>query len=488
MITPAGTPPSMKGAAFRGVPSFLFWTSSLVVALLSYTANIVTAGQCAVAVAALGLLHSGAGFWRHGGTRISAPAVFLLGMGLFGYFPTLYYAFVGEPVALPYEIRGLSAMLVIQVALYGVWITSNHRSTGHSRQAAARSPCVIGALAGASSLAGGLLIGALGVEGLQHLTQPFGYAGAVLTALSLVQAGARVNARVLVLVGGLFAGFVVFLFSGGGRLVLGSLAVALTMCVGLRWRPSFLKPLVLASLAPGLWVLARIRSERTSNQLTGYEETGLESVVWPQRLFFDVIASVNQGSISLGQGETFAAAAVAWVPRESWENKPVGFGTKLTELYRPELLAVGHSEAALVHGEFMYNFGWSGLALMTLILGVGIARLDRWLRASDRLRVSTVNHLLGQAAAVVLTAGLLDLVWVGTFTYVTRAGFACAALAMLWVVVRLLRLDEFTGRSLMIVGDGSSVAHPRQKRSQQGSTRAARSRRSPPSPRREVSS
>lgn len=125
------------------------------------------------------------------------------------------------------------------------------------------------------------------------------------------------------------------------------------------------------------------------------------------------------------------------MPRELWPDKPVGFGAQLTELYRPELLSVGHSEAALLHGEFVYNFALFGVPVAVLVVGHLVRWLDGWLNDLHATPPASVRVLIKQAVAVVASAGLLDLVWVGTYTYVERAGFACAVLALIYLMTAL---------------------------------------------------
>lgn len=422
-----------------GLASALPWLCVLTVILLVDALFELASGPTAVTIALFGVVHAAIGFLRHGGTRVTAAGGFLFGMLLFGYFPTLYYAWVEQEfIPIPYEIRGLAALLSSQFILYSLWSTTGHRLPLIEHRPIPTSAWVPGVSLGAAALAVGVATAGLDVAALRPLAQPAGYAGVILIAVSLVQAGRRLNAFVLLVLGCLFTTFVTFLFTGGGRLVLGSLALALTMTVGLRWRPRFVKPVILGSLPPGLALLARIRADSVGLSLSGYHESGLESVVLPQRLFFRILGDMANGRLAIGNGETFWATAVVWVPRELWSTKPVGFGATLTELYKPELLSVGHSEAALVQGEFVYNFGVWGLLIAPIAIGIATYRLDIWLARLHVKPVLSTSTLITQAAGVVLTAGIVDLVWVGTFTYASRAGFTCVLLGFLWMFAHLL--------------------------------------------------
>lgn len=432
-----------RGTTSGRLASTLPWMSALLGILLSNALLGLASAPTAVLLALLGVVHSALGFHRHGDSRVTAAGVFLFGMLLFGYFPTLYYAWLEQDFTpVRHEIRGLAALLSFQFILYAVWSTTDRPSPLTERRAVPPSAWAPGVSLGIASLVVGVTIAGLDIAALRPLAQPAGYGGVILIAVSLVQAGRRLNVFVLLVIGFLFATFVALLFTGGGRLVLGSLALALTIAVGFAWRPSFVKPVILGSLPPGLAFLARIRADSVANPLSGYQESGLESVVWPQRLFFRVLGDTANGRLALGNGETFGATAVIWVPRDVWAAKPVGFGTTLTQLYKPELLAVGHSEAALVQGEFVYNFGLWGLLIAPIVMGVGVYRLDAWLARLHGTAALSTSTLITQAMCVVLTAGIVDLVWVGTFTYASRAGFTCVLLVFLWMLAHLLGLTD----------------------------------------------
>lgn len=420
--------------ARRAHHSALGWLLALAVLLLLHGLALVGDTATVVLMAVTGLAHSTLGFVQHGGARVTPPGVFLIGMGLFGFFPTLYYADMWGYQTAKYELLGLTLLLGTQVLMYAYWV---RREPGPLDVAPVGVPTSVwfkGVVLGCLALVAGVGISYLDPAALRPLARPSGYAGTVLVTVSLVQSGRRLRLLTLLPIAGLFAVFVMLLFTGGGRLVLGSLALALTMAVGLRWRPRIVKPAAIAALVSGTIILADVRADSVANHLTGYQESGLESVVWPQRRFFDMLENVLGDNLELGFGDTFLAALVAWVPRELWMDKPVGFGTTLTELYRPELLSVGHSEAALVHGEFAYNFALPGLAVLVLAVGWFVGWLDAWLLKLHKGTPESVHGLISRSVCLIATAGLLDLVWVGTYTYVERAGFASAVLALIYLL------------------------------------------------------
>lgn len=406
------------------------WFSVSVIGVDTEAASVV--------LALLGIAHSVVGFLKHGGRRISAPGVFLLGMALFGFFPTIYYVSVlgAQPHAL--EVPGLTLLLTSQVFLYAIWRQWSNAEGVLSPVTASRSVTAMGAGCGAVLLGFAVLAQWQGVAALGSLTRAIGYAGVVLLAVSLVRSSRRISVRELLALAALFLIFFLLIFEGGGRLVLGSLAIALALAVGARSRPAFLKPLAVAVLPPAVYVLAQFRAESRRNFATGYEESGIESVVWPQRMFLDVLDGVTSGSLPLAGGQTFLNSLVVWVPREVWAEKPVGLGTELTAIYKPHLLSQGHSEAAMLQGEFVYNFSAVGILLMVVVCGWAVLKLDRMLLSLQASRADTPVHLVAHAAVVVLVACLLDLVWVGSWTYLERAGFAVAVLAVLYVALLVL--------------------------------------------------
>lgn len=458
-----------SGESRRVVPAALFlllWAIPSVVVLgVTYVLGL-DEKPAAVVLASLGLVHSVLCFLRHGRERLSAPGIWMIGMAIFGFMPTLYYSFQYASEAYPFEVPGLALMFWSQLALWMWWRRTE--ALGGDVPPFAGMPrrlTVIGCVLGI-----GLLAGAAAYRyydgGLHPLVRGAGYAGVVVTALTVVQSVRRVRAWTLLLVVGLFAAFAGLLFGGGGRLVLGTLAFALVLVAGTRWRPAFLKPLVVALMPPSLFVLANVRAEARENRLTGYSETGFESVVWPQRRFFDLVNSVWHGEIELGMGDTFFATAVAWFPRDLWAEKPVGFGTVLTEIYKPELLSLGHSEAALAHGEFMYNFGLAGPLVLVVVLGWGVLALDRLLLRAQQHPAASLRGLLLRAVTVIVVAGLLDMVWVGSFSWMERGGFTCAVLLAMYFVCFLMTPPQRTehGRRLSAARSGRGRGHGSDRR------------------------
>ena len=183
-----------------------------------------------------------------------------------------------------------------------------------------------------------------------------------------------------------------------------------------RTRTPLVKTAVLTVSAPVTLALVRVR-EAFGAATTEAGLDGLGSVVAPlatlQRLL-DLATSIPSG-----QGSTFVASFLVWMPRSLWPTKPDGFGTTLTAKLEPALLPLGHSMAAHSGGEWFYNFGYFGLVLMVLVLGVLIRLLDDGLLSLSTGAVNSRRRLLMVLFLVVAIASVPTLMWAGTFTFVS---------------------------------------------------------------------
>ena len=93
--------------------------------------------------------------------------------------------------------------------------------------------------------------------------------------------------------------------------------------------------------------------------------------------------------------------------------------------------------AALNEGEWIYNFGLFGAILAIPVVGSFVRFCDRRLASQRQRHCSTLADVLSLAATAVLVAGIADLVWVGTFTYVARTGVRLLVLGALILSVAL---------------------------------------------------
>jgi hypothetical protein len=195
------------------------------------------------------------------------------------------------------------------------------------------------------------------------------------------------------------------------------------------------KSTVLIGAAPVLLALAKLRDAGGPRPGTTVHGNGLESVVSPLQSFASLLDHNNLGMLPYGWGHTFWAALVALVPSSVWSGKPVGFGAELVPILNPELVGTGQSDAALFAGEWLFNFGLPGLLLMVPAAGLAIRGLDHVLARSMSLPIDSRRAVVRYSAAVVAAAGLIDLMWVGSFTYVARTGSRLLILAAVFVIL-----------------------------------------------------
>ena len=96
--------------------------------------------------------------------------------------------------------------------------------------------------------------------------------------------------------------------------------------------------------------------------------------------------------------------------RVLWPDKPVGFGSEVVQYVSPDLLDVGHSEAAVVYVEAIYNVGVWGVVLVVLGLGLFVRVIDVLTGRLLRHGSWPVRRILWLTASVIATAGIADLV------------------------------------------------------------------------------
>ena len=190
---------------------------------------------------------------------------------------------------------------------------------------------------------------------------------------------------------------------------------------------------------------------------TGREPAAPDSNVSPLETFARLID--EYGQFTPGNGSTFLDAAVVFVPRSIWSNKPIGFGAELTGILEPEMSSSGHSMAALAYGEWFFNFGWMGLGLGIFVVGFLIKRLDLWVPAAFASVSSSKSGIRNVLVATIAISGLTDYFWVGTFTYAARVGLRLVI--VICVAEFLLKGDSLDRRE-------SSVIPPKQRTPREG--------------------
>jgi hypothetical protein len=131
----------------------------------------------------------------------------------------------------------------------------------------------------------------------------------------------------------------------------------------------------------------------------------------------------------LGPDSMFLATATGFVG-----TTLLGFGAELVPFISPRMVGTGHSEAALFFGEWLFNFGLPGLLIMVPVAGTAMRGLDQLLARAMCLPLDSRSAIVRYTTALVATAGVMDLMWVGTFGYTSRIVFRLLILAALFAV------------------------------------------------------
>lgn len=416
-------------------PIFFVWLTLGLLFLFGTNAD-ESAGL--VLFGCLGLAHSAIGFLRLGGARFTAGGVFLLSTGLFVFFPALYVAANGPSFDGEAATAAATASYFVQIFAAAFW---------WGNYPAASVPSGEQPRGASFAFFLGLLLTAVGIVldvafGLDSTTLSGAatFVGVTMLAVAALSGSKLTLSRLLVTLTAVGV-YVFTMFDGGGRLVLGSLAIAVMLTLNMARPRHWHKAATLIVLPIGLVFLALNRSTAVYTSRGGVE-TGLESVIWPFERFAQLLQESLADSLQYAWGETLLAPLVFFVPRAVWPDKPLGLGAELAAKFRPELVGVGHSEAALIHGEVVWNFGVAGLVLLIPVVGIAIRYVDRLLLFSREQTLDSRRSVLVRTTAVLITAGILDLVWVGTFGVAARTGQRLLVLALVFFV-----FAAFTNRS-----------------------------------------
>ncbi|WP_194860513.1 hypothetical protein [Dietzia sp. SYD-A1] len=410
------------------VGAIILWLIGL--AFSHFVAYSVSEAAGVACLGVVGILHSAVQFWQQGVNRISAGAIFAFGTALFVFFPALYSYY--EPFDVPshYLLLACSAALLSQVVTFGILIPLTARPS--FERSSFRTSDRLTVATWVLFLGNILFYGAVA----SGLTLPFGTRELAFTLLVLFAVCAS-RSTISALVSGLiclafFLLYTEFMFTGLGRLVLGSLGIAVAASYAPRWPDRRVKLAIIVLSVPVLTYMIIWRAEYTADirGVENAEGSGIASVIAPLIRFAQLIQWDQSGMIEYAGLGTLFASAVVWIPRALWPNKPVGFGAELAELFTPHLVQFGQSDAASVWGESYYSFGLAGLILSPFFIGAIIIGLDGLMKLSEAREVPVTVY----AALLVLASGLVDLAWNGTFTYVSRAGLKLVILAALTLV------------------------------------------------------
>ncbi|MET8201883.1 hypothetical protein [Micromonospora taraxaci] len=376
-------------------------------------------------------------FWRDGGRQITAVGLYNLAFAFFVGFSGLYQtvkAWTFDP-GIPL-FTAVTVCYFVQVVTW--WLFWSGAVPRRLPPTAAQAD---GRTAGWAVKSGLLLlvlavVMAIAAPDTVPVANPIGFVGLVLFAVGLLRGPVGRHTflwGVVLLLA--FAFYFTYLFNGFGRIVVGTLALALLVISAHRDQRPWTKLLILGGAAPALLFLAGLRATGSQDSLTMVDQDGFGSAISPLHSFAQLLRLNEVGLLPRGWGETFANAAVGLVPRALWEGKPAGFGADLVAFLNPELVGTGHSAAALAHGEWLYNFGLLGLGLMVPATGLAVRLIDRILAWASSRPLMTPHALGAYAGAIITAVGLFDLLWVGSFTYVVRGGGRLLVLAAVILIM-----------------------------------------------------
>jgi hypothetical protein len=397
-----------------------------------------TTVHATAALSSLAMLFGLCVFWRHGGGRITAIGMYHFAFALFVGFAGLYRVAASPQAASSGSLLAAVAwcyfLNVVTWLLFWTW-EPPPAPDGPSDS----DPAVTrwAAWLGVFLLLTAVLIHPLGTASM-YIAGAAGFVGAMLLGVGLLRGpSGRLWLFCGVAIGAAFSAYAYYLFNGFGRIVLGSLGFGLLVVLAQRTRGRLVKLVVLLGAAPVLLTLAKLRVHVVEQMRPGLStrENGLESVTSPLQSFASLLDYNSVGSLPRGWGHTFWAALVVVIPRDFWSGKPVGFGAELVPFISPSMVGTGHSDAALFFGEWLFNFGLPGLLFMVPITGIAMRRLDQFLARVTCQPLDSRGAILRYTAAVVAAAGVIDLVWVGTFGYTSRTAFRLLILAVVFVVV-----------------------------------------------------
>jgi hypothetical protein len=417
-----------------------FW-AAVWLAVVLFSLHIAWLGDHPAALRLVSITSIVFGLWvflNHGGPWITAAGIYSLGMAVFGGFAGASLAYSTPDAVRWLDLYASLLVLTTHLATWALfWRSSDTAFHSVRHHVDVRREVVRWGLSiGTCLLLFGAALSALGASA-GPLPASTAYAGALLAAVSALARGNRrhIHGIIGVAVSGLlFAAYIGLLFTGFGRLVVAGLGTAIVMAGGRFILPRSAKQILLFAIVPALVVFGGIRDTR-------YDVVrGLGSVTQPLTVFGDVIDESRAGAISTTPGSTFIVAAVAQVPGAWWGSKPEGFGTVLTRHFQPELLRINHSMAALAHGEWWWNFGWTGMIMMVPVIGLALRWLDGRLAQAYKAPLTTRRSLLLLVMTATASAGLLDLFWVGLFTYSARTITTLMVLAIVLSVAGRRRL------------------------------------------------
>jgi hypothetical protein len=218
-------------------------------------------------------------------------------------------------------------------------------------------------------------------------------------------------------------------FTGFGRLMIATLGISIVFVASVIWKSRWIKAIAFLASGPLLVIAAQIRSSSTitAHSLLRNPLSGLYSMLAPYLEFGEILQRVGMpGSMrefEFQWGKAFVPAVSWFVPRWIWPSKPMALGHQLTLWFRPDLVSVEHTFAGGSYlGEFYVNFGFLGLLVVPLVLGIVLRLLDAAVyQLAAGPRGSRMKYCLRLVSTSIIVGGIADYVWGGTMMLSSRA-------------------------------------------------------------------
>lgn len=415
-----------SGARRAAVAPFLLWCVPGVVALLLVT-PLRGHHDALNAISATALIFGLWAFWQHGGRQVTAAGVYSLSSAAFVGYAGLWWAQNASDVV---EATIFQATMVLYythiVAYYVFWRRTSSAERYPGVTVGSDRTSIWAVTTGAGVLAASIALSRV-APGLATGYTASAAAGVMLLAIGLATRpkGASLGLWRTLLAGAALAAYTQTIFTGFGRLTVATLAIAIAIAVASRMKGRRVKLAVVAGVPVGAFLLTQIRQSAVESV-----GNGPDSMQAPLETFGRLLRT----DFEHGDGSTLWATLTLFVPRAWWEGKPIGFGAELTEMLEPGLVGVGHSMASTIGGEWYYNFGWIGLLSLPVVVGLLVAWLDRGLANALGGTFTIRRDVVVLTAWIAGAAGLSNLVWASTFTYVNRTGFILIVLALIRLV------------------------------------------------------
>lgn len=376
------------------------------------------------------------GFLSQGGKLLTASSVTLYVILLFGVFPALYAALGLRPYAHKADIESLIiGSILVGVFQWTILSICPPRKTQREKLVSFS----LSSSAGSFALFLFAVTLALNIDIMSPVQSAAGLLAIFFAGLSAATANSmsRFFFSSLVLLTSI-AYYVVFVFEGFGRLALGVIGIGVLMLATVRFSGYVLKTCLLGATAPAITWLSYQRVsflEETRGTDISFDE-GIGSVVGPFTSSGAIINHMLEGTIGPSFGTTIFAALVVWIPSALWAGKPPGFGSEMVPITQPQLAhEPTYSDAALITGEAVWNFGVGGSVLMFLLVAFWVRILDKWFAdAASKLNQSR-SGIVEACRIVMITlfsSGILNLFWGGWHTYTARLFVEVAILAVVW--------------------------------------------------------